>query len=419
SRKIYGELVKKGKTTYKYVNHDLKESPEILLYLLGRKKEKIHLNQKLVEVTFLVTAGGEKKKNPPKRPWEKVDPITLPDKGWNEILNKWKILDSAKYPLSHGYFSSRAYLQTAITGMVKEAKTNQPVGGAWIEVVSTRAKGRSWPSGYFRLPLIRKRFQKFKVRVRCDGYKPWEKTIDFSLQDVLPLQIRLEKLPPKVSPQKWVWISKENLPQKISQIPSQKWIHSLIRASLQEYPKSWILAPAQRIPYGYASTYGYWIFTEEGLLVTVTEDGLKGASAISGFLTKTLAGYAKKASQKAMDKLADNFRGLASFAGKTVLREATGIEVGKGSFVRGVIGLFAGYWASWYAYSAGRLDAISKEVFEGRKIENFGHNYALRFAYRFYKDLMARAGKFFPPSFKLGFKIGLFTLRKIMDPRRK
>lgn len=113
--------------------------------------------------------------------------------------------------------------------------------------------------------------------------------------------------------------------------------------------------------YGGSDTHAWILFDPDHFqFVGVTEDGLHGSS-VAGGMVKDWAKNAVKAG------------------------------FGKGSpyeMQTGAINAFAGYIASWYAYSAGKLDVLS-QMMDGKEFDDVGHASAMKFALDFLKGMQA------------------------------
>ena len=100
-----------------------------------------------------------------------------------------------------------------------------------------------------------------------------------------------------------------------------------------------------------------WLYLdpETSRFIPATEDGLFAASTVGGF-----------AKDWAVNQGLQKTLGVGSpYETQT-----------------GTINYYAGFIASWYAYSAGRLDALTQEM-EGETMTHFGHDHAMAVAKAF------------------------------------
>ncbi|NIA20560.1 MAG: hypothetical protein GWP05_01025, partial [Anaerolineaceae bacterium] len=347
SREVHRELKEKGETTIRFMNWDGTLTDPIKLYLTDRKEATIYVNSRKRTIGVLYAAGGYVKDNPQKKPYEEVKPILVKDR-WE--TNRWQILDNDLYPLI-GIPGSR--FQTALPGRVVSAATGLGIPDAKVVVEGTNAAGTTWGDGRFLLPVIRKRFGEFTVSASREGYAPRKVKINFTEPDAFPIIL---KLVPRPRPEDFVWVTAGEAEAELKKTEATDRVGDLVRAALSENPELAALVPKRRIALGGSFTQAWLLFDSANFQITgVTEDGLYGSSFGGGMVRDWASNGAR-----------------------------AGLGMGGSPYETqtGVINYYSGFISSWYAYSAGKLDAIS-QMMDGKEFTDIGHAHAMKFAMDF------------------------------------
>ncbi|RME02353.1 MAG: hypothetical protein D6805_10225, partial [Planctomycetota bacterium] len=426
-RKMYQELMKKGSTTYRFIipqkDGSWAESQDIRLFLLKKGTVPVFVNGKKRQIPVLYLGGDYLASSPLSPPnWENISPIRLPQPTLGNLpsipLNKIIVVDNPRAPL---YAPEGMHIQTAITGYVLSS-TGEGIDNAKIQILGTSSQGTTFPNGFFRLPPLKVPLKEFTILVQHPHYQTFRKKIDLRLKKNLPLHLVLTPQPIQLSTKsqkpRWIRVDAKNFSKQRHLLPLPQ-IQQLIAQELKNHPKSFILAPTQPIPFGLGMRYGFLIFLPSQECIGVTEDGLYGAATAAGFLSKFARGakwsakmFAKSAS--IAWKIWDGIETAQNIA----LASETGIlPLGSSNRVQIAVGLSTGFWSSWWAYSAGRLDAVGKMTFQGQTFRDAGHRYALEFARKFLANFLQRLEKAAPAyaiSYRQGFKFGLKVLNKMM-----
>ncbi|MEW6356728.1 MAG: hypothetical protein AB1696_10400 [Planctomycetota bacterium] len=386
SRKMHRELKEKGETVIRYMKKDRALSDTIKLFLCKREAVPIFVNNQPRQVPVLYVAGGYVKDNPQKEDYGKVKDIR--DPGNNSIMNKFVILDNARFPLVD---VRNARFQTAIPGRVTSAKTGFGIPDVQVTVEGTEAIGTTWGDGRLLLPIIKKPFAAFTVTATKRGYAPYRQEINFITPNALPLNITLTPQPEK---EDYVWVTDKDADAQLAKLEGLDRSKDLIRRALAEAPDLAVLAPTKRIPCGASAVHAWLIFDNANFHITgVTEDGLHAASGLGGFI----------------NDWARNGIGAGLGVGGSPYETQTG-----------AINYYSGFIASWYAYSAGKLDAISR-MMDGEEFDDLGHSHAIRFAKAWLEGMspvldtplgVGRLAGIRSAQFKAGFMKGLEFFEK-------
>ncbi|NOZ19912.1 MAG: hypothetical protein GXP25_02360 [Planctomycetes bacterium] len=386
SRKMHRELKEKGETVIRYMKSDQSLSDPIKLFVCKTADIPIFVNNRPRQVPALWVAGGYVKENPQKEDYEKVKDIR--DPGNNAIMNKFIVLDNARFPLVD---IRNARFQTAIPGRVTSAKTGFGIPDVQVTVEGTEAKGTTWGDGRLVLPIIKKPFATFTVTATKRGYASYRREINFLAPNALPLNIQLAPRPEK---EDYVWVNAKNADTQLAKLDGLDRSKDLIRRALMEAPDLVALAPTKRIAHGGSAVHAWLLFDNANFHITgVTEDGLHAAAGLGGFIKDWAKNGAK-----------------------------AGLGVGGSPYEMqtGAINYYSGFIASWYAYSAGKLDAISR-MMDGEEFDDLGHSHAIKFAKAWLEGMSAvldtpfgvgRAAGIRSEQFKAGFAKGLEFFEK-------
>lgn len=380
SRAVYRELKDSGETVIRYMKSDGSLTDPIKLYLTHRAEQDVWVNNRERKLGVLYAAGGYEKDHPEKKPYKDVAPIRVGG-GWE--VNRWKILDNDLYPLI-GVGGSR--LQTVIPGRVVSAQTGLGIPDAQVAVEGTDAKGTSWGDGRFLLPVIRKQFGTFTVSASRPGYAPAKVPVDFTKPDAFPMTL---KLAPHPRGEDFVWVTAKDADARLKEVDTSDRVRDLIRRALKENATLAALVPKQRVALGGALMHAWLLLDPVNFHITgVTEDGLHGSSFAGGMA-----------------------RDWASNGARSALGGGSPYEAQTGA-----INYHAGFISSWYAYSAGKLDAIGKMI-DGEEFADVGHAHAMQFAMDFLNGMKGltegaggmagRMAGFRGAQFKAGFMAGL------------
>jgi len=384
SREVHRELKEEGETVIRFMKGDGDLTDPIKLYLTHMKEEPIYVNSRERTIGILYAAGGFVKDNPKKKPFDDVKPIPLDKENNRWVINRWKILDNPRYPLI-GIKGSR--FQTAISGRVVSERTGLGIPDAKVTVEGTRVAGTSWGDGRFLLPVIKKRFGEFAVSASREGYAATKVKIDFTKPDAFPISL---KLVPRPSPEDFVWVTAGDAEAELKKTEATDRVRDLVRAALSENPELAALVPKRRIALGGSFCHAWLLFDRSNFHITgVTEDGLHGSSFVGG---------------------------MASDWASNSARAGLGIGGSPYATQTGVINYYTGFISSWYAYSAGKLDAIS-QMMDGKEFTDVGHAHAMKFAMDFLNGMsgltegaggmVGRMAGFRGDQFKAGFMAGL------------
>jgi len=342
SRKMVRELKSQGFTVLRYRDRNRKLSAPLKLYSCGSRTVQIWVNNVPRKVEALQVAGGFVADKPERRSYKAVEAIadaTHPNK---VAINKYLVLDDAVFPLIS---PAGLRFQTAIVGRVVSKKTGLGVPNAEVRVESTRASGKSWLDGRFRLPVIAKPFGKFFVSVRADGFAPFRAELDLAKPTAFPLEIELK---PRPSVDAFLHVTSK---ADLGLIEDHR-VRELLEGALADDPALHALVPRRPVAFGPGRAWAWLLFDDTHFHMTgVTYDGLHGAAG-----------------------------NLGRWMG------AAGVIPGGRDVAGGAISAYAGFIASWYAYSAGKLDALSRMI-SGKEFSDLGHAHAMRFALRFLESM--------------------------------
>ncbi|MDH3591728.1 MAG: carboxypeptidase-like regulatory domain-containing protein [Planctomycetota bacterium] len=352
SREMMRELKEKGYTTAQYRDRNRKLSEPMKLWLCERGVETLYLNNKPYQVPILKVAGGYAQDDAPKQPYAKVKVIEDPTfKG--TPMNKWTVMDDDRFPLVN---MRGTRVQTSIPGRVTSTATKLGVPGATIEVAGTGVSGTTAADGRLLLPVIRKPFDVFKVVAKARGYETKVVEIDFRKQDAFPLNLALTPAP---DPEAFIRVDANSF-AALDQVDDNR-LRALVRMSIEDASGSFALVPRNEVPYGPARARA-WMLIEPGTLHTsfATSDGLFGVVGnVSKWLDRT--------------------------PGK-VFKELSGVVPGPKDVQGSAVSAYSGYIASWYAYSAGKLQAVTA-MMDGHEFKDLGHKHAIGFALQFLKSM--------------------------------
>lgn len=360
SRAVLQELKETGQSVITHQGPWVESDP-IQLFLCEIRDRTILVNGQPREVQALYAAGGFVKDQPTKRPFDEVEPFGGHSGG---PANRWIILDDPVVPL---FLDGEVSFRSVIAGTVVSRATGLGIPGVQVSVEGAGSAGTSWGDGRFRLPLFEGRFGTYAVSAVCPGYEPLRVEVDFTRRDALPLQLELS---PRVDSELFAWLSKENLEEVFqgSRWPAR--VQHLVRVAVGENPDLVVMLPRRRIAIGGSASYAWLLLDQSSYHITgVTEDGLHGA-AIWGAM----------------------FEDWVKNAGA---EEPNPIDMQTGA-----INYFAAYFAAWYVYSAGRIDAL------GTEYDDQGHAYAMKVARAFLENLDSITGSLAGGAVagKLGFK---------------
>lgn len=355
SREVLAELKAKGETIIRYIDNNGKKSDEIKLFVTDRAEREITVNNRIRKVPIIYAAGSYLKDNPTKKPWAEVEVIKLPPP-LEYATNKWGILDNEHFPLI-GIAGSK--FQTAIPGRITSANSGLGIPDVRVTVEGTGSQGTTWADGRLILPVVKKAFATFEVTASHPGYEPLRTSIDFTKPDAFPLNLTLT---PRPNPGDFVWVKESDLDTVLPTVETSDRARDFIRTALTERPRLLALVPKRRPVFGGSDSHAWILFDPDHLqFVGVTEDGLHGSSMVGG-MTKD---WAKNA------------------AAQAGLGQGTPYDMQTGA-----INSFAGYTASWYAYSAGKLNAVT-QMMGGTEFDDVGHASAMKFALDFLKGMQA------------------------------
>ncbi len=362
SRQMLRELKQQGHTVVRYRDRYNKLSDPLKLYLCGRREADVLVNNKPRKLAVLDVGGGYLKDNLPKQDFKDVKKIPEQTCPYKSAMNRWEVLDNPVSPIS-GVKGLR--FQTVLPGRVVSSRTGLGVPDAKVSVGRTSASGTTWADGRFLLPVMKEPLGRFEVTVKAAGYAPFSAEMDLSAIDAFPLHITLT---PNHEGGRLVWIDHKTL-GKLAQIDTPR-VRDLVRAAIQDDPRLVALVPPQRVHYGMGSTHAWLLFDRDRFHFTaVTEDGLHGtAGDVWQWMHDKPAGMMIK-EYSTMDPPVE----LDRDQGPTKMHE-------------GAINFFAGYVASWYAYSAGKMDMLSK-MLEGQEFDDVGHAHAMKFALDFLESM--------------------------------
>jgi len=373
SLKAYRELKEQGYTDLvAYLRNDKPTKP-IRYYLIEKSKYTIYINQERKTVDILFIGGRPVSEKKGKQKWKDIERMNDPETPYVDGFNRMLILDDPELPIIMHNFS---LLQASVSGKMVDAATSHSVRNAAIRVEGARVEAKSWPTGDFVLPIIKEPFGVFKVTVSHPDYQTWSETLDFRiLQDIEKLkEIRLT---PKPRKKQFVWVEPETMTRDLAKISDPRTVR-FIRKSLTDNPNMQAFVPLGAVAFGQSKSKAWLLLNRKtGHITAVTSDGLHGAvGGLPGLAAKVPGAVGKK-------------------------------------LQGGAISAYSGYIASWYAYSGGKIDAITKAM-QGGDFSDLGHEHAKAFAMKFLERMMASTDNFFAgqagvnrEAYKAGFLKGL------------
>jgi len=343
SREVLRELKETGQSVITHQGPWVESDP-IRLYLCKTRERTIHVNGQPRQVQALYAAGDYEKDDSERKPWEEVEPFGGHSGG---SANRWIILDDPQVPV---FLDGEVSFRSVIAGTVVSSETGRGIPGVEIVIEGAGSSGTSWGDGRFRLPLFEGRFATYAVSAACPGYEPLHVEVDFTKRDALPLRLELA---PRIDADLFAWVSEENLDEVFAGPTWPARVQHLVRVAVEENPDLVVMLPRRRITFGASASYAWLLLDQSSYHVTgVTEDGLHGA-AIWGAMLKDWVKNAAKDEPSPIDMQS------------------------------GAIQYFAAYFMAWYAYSAGRIDAL------GTEFDDQGHAYAMKVAMAFLENLDA------------------------------
>lgn len=345
SRQMYRELTEQGSTVMRYKDRLGRELDPIRLYLCERGTVRVYVNNQPRDVNVLYVAGGYEKDDLPRQAYMDVAPIMDESAAEPIVINRWVVLDDPQFPMTN---LDAARFQTAIPGRVVSSGTGVGIGGATVTVHDTQASGTTWGDGRFMLPIITQPFATFRVSATARGYAPYEGEVDFTRVDAFPLSIALD---PQPDPDDLLWVTALNADAQLAKVSNPR-VRDLVRMAMDDDPQLVALLPTRATPYGPAAAHAWLLLDPHTMHITAaTDDGLYSASG--------------------------DWQRMARRAGGGGLpHQAAG----------GAISAHAGFIASWYAYSAGKLDAVSR-MMAGETFDDLGHAHAMALAAKFLEDM--------------------------------
>jgi hypothetical protein len=381
SRSMLRELKAQGHTVVRYRDRYGKLSDPLKLYLCGRREASVLVNNKPRKLAVLDVGGGYLKDNLPKQAYKDVKKIPEEAHPNKSAMNRWEVLDNPQFPIT-GVTGVR--FQTAVPGRVVSSRTGLGVPGAEIAVRRTSASGTSWADGRFLLPVMKEPFGRFEVTARAAGYAPFSKEMDLAVIDAFPISITLT---PTFDQGGLVWIDQKNM-AKLAQIDTPR-VRDLVRMAIEDDPRLVALVPRQRVPYGAGTTHAWLLFDRDRFHFTaVTEDGLHGTAG-------------------------DVWQWMHDKPSGMMFKEYSHMVPRPTKPQEETISFFAGYIASWYAYSAGKMDMLS-QMLEGEEFKDVGHAHAMKFALDFLESMQDGLNSYPAEHFgasgvayNAGFKAGL------------
>lgn len=364
--KAYKELKEKGSTEMVAYLHDNKPTEPLRIYLTHEEEFPLTINQEKINVPALFLAGRPVSEDQDKPKWETVELMNDPATSSQDGFNRFIVLDDPEFPLIVRYTE---FFQASFSGSVMAVGSDTPVEDALIKVTQAGVSARSWPTGDFVLPIIKKPFAEFTVTVSHPNFETWSETLDFRLLKTFT-KLKDIRLTPRPIKNQFVWIEPESLEQGLAKVADKR-MARFVRQSLTDNSNLQALVPLKNVAYG-SGTDKAWLLVDRnsGHITTVSSDGLHGA-------TDRLPGNATRGLQE------------------------------------GAVSAYSGYIASWYAYSGGKIDAIT-EAMRGGDFSDLGHEHAKAFALRFLMRMMEATDNVFAgqagvnqSAYKAGFLKGL------------
>ncbi|MDF1738618.1 MAG: hypothetical protein P1U86_05625 [Verrucomicrobiales bacterium] len=351
------------------------------LYAVTHAQFELSINRKKVSIPAIWVTGNYASGNKPKpERWGSryLDDPSIPNVGnektTHDGYNTFVIADNANLPR---VLNSRTEFQAPIHGRITSAENGASVENAEILVMDTQSKASTWPTGDFVLPLISKPHDVFTVKVTHPDYDTWSEAIDF--RDRAGFE-RLKKitLTPRSSsidsPQHKVanpftWVTPETLEQDLRKLSSER-TQRYIREALEDNPSLQALVPLEETSQELRMETAWLLFDREtNHFTAVTHDGLHGAVG--------------------------TVSNVGSAAGD------------------GAISAYSGFVSSWFAYSGGKIEAIT-EAMRGGDFSDLGHAHAKAFALNFLETMSDKTDNIFADqagvnsaAYRAGFLQGL------------
>ncbi len=353
SRSVYAELKSKGRTILRYSDKYRNLSEPLELFLVGTEMLEVRVDDRMLRLPFLKIAGTwERAKAGKPDAYSEVESIPAPTHPAEKKppINKFTVLDDPIYPLIS---VQNAVFQSSWKGVVRNLASGLPVKGAGIRMENGGLETRSGADGWFSFPIAKKPIGRFRFEVKAPGFEAFSREVDLSVKGSLPLRFSLKPLPAG-----WMILNRKSAAGGPKGIADPR-VRDLIAEGFTDAPDSVVVLPGKPVPFGLGETIA-WIRIDpkSGAFDAVTEDGLYGVGGAWYWLNRGGRG--------------EWFRKLSGFS-PTKLHGP-------------VVQSFAGYIASWYAYSAGKLDALAKHLGKGLP-GDLGHAHAIRFALRFLQGM--------------------------------
>lgn len=356
---VFRELKEKGHAEVIPFFFDRSAGEPMKLYNLGIAELEIQINQQKTPARAMWVGGGPAAKNLSKQAWDQLEAVDDPSTPYVEYCNRFLVLDNPEFPI---YLQGADRFQASIPGKVISELNDQGVEGARVVIEGTNAEATSWPSGQFVLPIVKKPFDVFTVRITHPDFESWEEKLDFRNLETFE-RLRCITLKPRIPEDKFVWVDSGQVEEGVSQLSDER-LQRFVREALEDDPSLIALVPREEIHYGVGRTRSWLLFNRNSHHITaVNSDGLHGAGA--------------------------------------------------GEVETGAISAYSGFISSWYVYSGGKLDAMTRAM-TGGDFSDLGHAHARDFALRFLENMLANIDSVFPKqgranreAYRLGFLAGL------------
>jgi len=316
SRRAFTELQQKGFADVRFRDGNGTNTNPIRLWLLERHEVTVLINNQPEHVRALLIGGDYAQNNAakPKRDanggWTTIPDIADPTDPHANI-NFFTVLDDPQYPI---ILVGAIKVQSVIPGRITD-NDGHGVADAVVTVQGPDVNATSWPDGSFTLPVFDQPFAEFTVTVQAAGYEPLTITRDFRNADAIPLDLKLQPLPPDPSRPPAIWVDRNNVDRiddVLSGLTFSPHSKRLISEAIRSGDHIGVLVPTQRVNGPAGPEVWLQVDTLTGATYGVLADGLYGSTA-----------------QK--------------------LGGAT-------------ISYFGGRIAAWYLYGAGALDSVSQAI---------------------------------------------------------
>ena len=359
SQVMLRELKEQGYTDVRYMKADRTLTEPLRLYLCKEVEWQLSLDGQPVQVPIWLVYGTWASEQAPKpEDFRDVEPIYENPEKQAYRMNGFSLAVETAVPI---VLYGQERLQTRLACTVVSAETGRAVAGAKVQVAGNA--GRSRFDGRAVVPLLDRPLQSFTLVATHPEYA--RTVVEVDLRETDPQGWEIELAPRPVDASEWIQVSTPNRAETLPQIEDPR-LRDLVAAALDDDPALVARVPSRRVHYGFGSPQAYLLLEPTGAFTVAGDDGLYGSSSLDGAIEW----------MRWLESQVDTAKQLIELVERNTAGPPDPKLGEKG------INAYAGFVASWYAYSAGRLEAVNL-MMQGLEPKNLGHDLALSVAVQF------------------------------------